>query len=180
MRKDVQIDSPPRTIMQVYKSLPEGTLVELIDNVLYMSPSPVYKHQKVLRQLFRLLCDSIIDTNKGEVMIAPFDVYLNETSNAVQPDIVVVLKENLAILNEEGHIHGVPDLLVEVLSPGNTDHDRVRKKNLYEKFGVKEYWIVDPDTKTASVFSLQNKVYHLHFEGVGSIQSELLKQSFQF
>jgi Uma2 family endonuclease len=180
MRRDVQIDSPPRTIMQVYKNLPEGTLAELIDNVLYTSPSPVYKHQKVLRQLFRVLCDLIIDTDQGEVMIAPFDVYLNETSNAVQPDIVVVLKANLAILNEEGHIHGVPDLLVEVLSPGNTDHDLVRKKNLYEKFGVKEYWIVDPDTQQASVFSLQNQKYQLHFEGLSNIESKLLKQSFQF
>lgn len=102
MNREINIDSPPRTMMEVYKSLPEGTLVELIDNVLYMSPSPVYKHQKVLRQLFRVLCDLIIDTDQGEVMIAPFDVYLNETSNAVQPDIVVVLKANLAILNEEG------------------------------------------------------------------------------
>jgi Uma2 family endonuclease len=60
----------------------------------------------------------------------------------------------------------VPDLLVEVLSPGNTDYDKVRKKNLYEKFGVKEYWIVDPDTQQASVFSLQNQKYQLHFEGL--------------
>ncbi|MBX2897381.1 MAG: Uma2 family endonuclease [Cyclobacteriaceae bacterium] len=180
MNREVNIASPPRTIMQVYKSLPEGTLAELIDNVLYMSPSPVYKHQKVLRQLFRVICDLIVDTDQGEVMIAPFDVYLNETSNAVQPDIVVVLKANLAILNEEGHIHGVPDLLVEVPSPGNTDHDLVRKKNLYEKFGVKEYWIVDPDTKQTSVFSLQNQKYQLHFEGLSTIESKLLKQSFQF
>lgn len=180
MNREINIDSPPRTMMEVYKSLPEGTLVELIDNVLYMSPSPVYKHQKVLRQLFRILCDLIVDTDKGEVMIAPFDVYLNETSNAVQPDIVIVLKANLRILNEEGHIHGVPDLLVEVLSPGNTDHDLVRKKNLYEKFGVNEYWIVDPDTKQTSVFSLQNQKYQLHFEGLSNIESKLLKQSFQF
>lgn len=180
MRRDVQLDSPPRTIMQVYKSLPEGTLAELIDNVLYMSPSPVYKHQKVLFKIATELKYFVEDISRGIVMIAPFDVYLNETSNAVQPDIVVVLKANLAILNEEGHIHGVPDLLVEVLSPGNTDHDLVRKKNLYEKFGVKEYWIVDPDTKQASVFSLQNQKYHLHFEGVGNIESKLLKQSFQF
>ncbi|HCZ34402.1 MAG TPA: hypothetical protein DHV26_00580 [Cytophagales bacterium] len=180
MNREINIDSPRRTMMEVYKSLPEGTLVELIDNVLYMSPSPVYKHQKVLRQLFRILCDLIVDTDKGEVMIAPFDVYLNETSNAVQPDIVIVLKANLRILNEEGHIHGVPDLLVEVLSPGNTDHDLVRKKNLYEKFGVKEYWIVDPDTKQTSVFSLQNQKYQLHYEGLSNIESKLLTQSFQF
>ncbi|MBX2899464.1 MAG: Uma2 family endonuclease [Cyclobacteriaceae bacterium] len=180
MRKNFEIESPPRTIMQVYQSLPEGTLAELIDNVLYMSPSPIYKHQKVLRQLFRVLCDFIIDTNRGEVMISPFDVYLDETSNAVQPDLVVVLKDNLAILNEEGHIHGVPDLLIEILSPGNTQHDTVRKKNLYEKFGVKEYWIVDPDSKRASVFQLQNQAYQLHYEGLGQIESPLLNLTLQF
>lgn len=180
MNREVNIDSPPRTIMEVYKSLPEGTLAELIDNVLYMSPSPVYKHQRVLLSLASQLKSRIEDMNLGAVAIAPFDVYLDETGNAVQPDIVIVLKRNLHILNEEGHIHGVPDLLVEVLSPGNTDHDLVRKKNLYEKFGVKEYWIVDPDTTQASVFFLQNQKYQLHFEGLSNIESKLLKQSFQF
>ncbi|HMR57810.1 MAG TPA: hypothetical protein PKC10_10835, partial [Cyclobacteriaceae bacterium] len=72
MRRDVNLESPPRTIMEVYKSLPEGTLAELVDNVLYMSPSPIYKHQRVLQDLFRKLSTSIIDTNKGEVIIAPF------------------------------------------------------------------------------------------------------------
>jgi len=180
MRNDVQIDSPPRTTMEVFRRLPIGTLAEVVDTILYVWSTPALEHQKILQQVAIFLTNSLKSTGAAELIIGPFDVYLDEISNAVQPDIVVVLKENLAILNEEGHIHGVPDLLVEVLSPGNTDHDRVRKKNLYEKFGVKEYWIVDPDTKTASVFSLQNKVYHLHFEGVGSIQSELLKQSFQF
>jgi Uma2 family endonuclease len=180
MNREVNIESPPRTIMEVYKSLPEGTLAELIDNVLYMSPSPVYKHQKVLQNLFRSLSAAITDQHIGEVIIAPFDVYLDETSNAVQPDIVILLNKNLHILNESGHIHGVPDLLVEILSPGTTQHDTIRKKSLYEKFGVKEYWIVAPDTKIASVFVLQNLTYHLHFEGSGRIESKLLKQSIQF
>ena len=180
MRRDVNLESPPRTIMEVYKSLPEGTLAELVDNVLYMSPSPIYKHQRVLQDLFRKLSTSIIDTNKGEVIIAPFDVYLDETSNAVQPDIVVVLNKNRDILDENGHIHGVPDLLVEILSPGNTDHDTVRKKNLYEKFGDKEYWIVNPETKQVYVFSLQDKKYQLLFESAGRVESPLLKLSLQF
>ncbi|MCW5911688.1 MAG: Uma2 family endonuclease [Cyclobacteriaceae bacterium] len=180
MRKYEYIESPPRTIMGVYKSLPEGTLAELIDNIIYMSPSPVYKHQRVLLSLATQLKRNIEDQNHGIIAIAPFDVYLDETSNAVQPDIVVVLNKNRQILDENGHIHGVPDLLIEVLSPGNTSHDTVRKKALYEKFGVKEYWIVDPDTKSTSVFALQNKTYQLYFEGSGSIESRLLKQSFQF
>ncbi|MBN8576030.1 MAG: Uma2 family endonuclease [Cytophagales bacterium] len=180
MRKNFEIESPPRTIMQVYQSLPEGTLAELIDNIIFMSPSPIYRHQKVILTLAVQLQKNLEEKGLGIIAFAPFDVYLDETSNAVQPDLVVVLKDNLAILNEEGHIHGVPDLLIEILSPGNTQHDTVRKKNLYEKFGVKEYWIVDPDSKRASVFQLQNQTYQLHYEGLGQIESPLLNLTLQF
>ena len=98
------IDHPPRTIMEVFQGLPEGTLAELIDNQIYMSPSPIFKHQKILQILFRKLSNVIIDQNNGEVLMAPFDVYLDETSNAVQPDIVVVLEQNLSIIaNSHGN-----------------------------------------------------------------------------
>ena len=81
----------------------------------------------------------------GEVYTAPFDVYLDEHVNAVQPDIVFVSAAKLSIIDR--YIHGVPDLIVEVLSDGNEDHDRIRKKALYERFGVSEYWIIDAATK---------------------------------
>lgn len=174
------IDHPPRTIMEVFQGLPEGTLAELIDNQIFMSPSPIIKHQKMLQTLLRRLSNVIVDQNFGEVLIAPMDVYLDETSNAVQPDIVVVLEKNLSIINENGHIHGVPDLLVEVLSPGNKDHDLIRKKDLYERFGVKEYWIVDPDTNLALGYRLVNKSYEKIHEGIGTFQSPLLDLSFSF
>src|SRR5688572_20295923 len=109
-------DTPPRTIMEVYKNLPEGTLAELIDNVIYMSPSPVYNHQEVLLEIATQLKQSLKVT--GKVIIAPFDIYLNETSNAVQPDIVVILNANKVDIIPTGHFHGVPDIIVEILSPG--------------------------------------------------------------
>jgi Uma2 family endonuclease len=140
--------------MEVYKNLPEGTLAELIDNVIYMSPTPVTSHQKVLQTIFRRLSEHIDDHDKGHVIVAPFDVYLDETSNAVQPDIVVILKTNKNQPEPKGHFHGVPDLVVQVLSPGNREHDLVKKKNLYEKFGVREYWIVDPQTKEIIAYTL--------------------------
>ena len=84
--------TPPRTIMEVYQNLPEGTLAELIDNVIYMSPSPVYNHQKVLLEITTQLKQRLKVTDR--VIIAPFDIYLNETSNAVHPDIVVILNGN--------------------------------------------------------------------------------------
>ncbi len=174
------LETPPRTIMEVYKSLPEGTLAELIDNVIYMSPSPVTKHQKVMQVIFRRLSEIVEDVDRGEIIIAPFDVYLDETSNAVQPDIVVILKGNKGDLQEDGHFHGVPDLLVEVLSPGNKDHDMIKKKALYERFGVKEYWIVDPETKLALGFALQNNAYVTIGEAIGTLNSPLLATGFNF
>ena len=174
------LERPPKTMMEVFQTLPEGTLVELIENALYLSPSPNYKHQKLLQFIFRHLSSRITDNNSGEVILAPFDVYLDESANAVQPDIIVVLNENFGIINESGHIHGVPDLLVEVLSEGNKDHDLIRKKDLYERFGVKEYWIVDPETKLAMVYQLRKGKYQLLGEKNGSIESELLDLKLTF
>lgn len=175
-----EIQSPPRTIMEVYKSLPEGTLAELIDNTIYMSPSPITKHQRVLNTINHSLLNYFVKEKSGEVFIAPFDVYLDENSNAVQPDIIVVLNENSGIIDPNGHIHGVPDLLIEILSPGNKEHDLVKKKDLYEKFGVKEYWIVDPDTKLALVFFLQGNQYVKIGEAMGNIESRLLPLQITF
>lgn len=170
----------PKTIMEVYQGLPEGTLAELIDNQIYMSPSPVFKHQKTVQLLNQQLLSHFSTHANGEVIIAPFDVYLDETSNAVQPDITVILEENRQILDENGHIHGVPDLLVEVLSPGNRDHDLITKKDLYEQFGVKEYWAVDPETRLALGFTLKAGKYELFSDQIGKIESVLLGAPFSF
>jgi Uma2 family endonuclease len=148
---------PPRSLMEVFDMLPEGTLAELINNRLYMSPAPLSSHQKVLFKIAERLVTHVESKLAGEVIIAPFDVRLDETRNAVQPDVTLILKSNPnQIIN--GRYSGVPELVVEVLSPGNKDHDLITKKDLYEKFGVKEYWIVDPETKLALGFSLvENK-----------------------
>lgn len=165
--------------MEVYKMLPEGTLAELIDNVLYMSPSPVFNHHNVSKAILRGLL-KIEDAGKGLIFSAPFDVYLDETQNAVQPDLFVVLNANMHIIDRNGHIHGVPDLVIEILSPSNEKHDLVRKKDLYERFGVKEYWIVNPDNKLALGFALKDKTYQSIAEDVGLIKSPLLQASFTF
>jgi Uma2 family endonuclease len=172
--------NPPRTIMEVYQMLPEGTLAEIINNQIFMSPSPLSKHQKILNRINNRLYNYFELNGSGEVFTAPLDVYLDETSNAVQPDIIVVLKENLNIINEHGHIHGVPDLLIEVLSPGNRDYDLIKKKDLYEQFGVKEYWIVDPETKLALIYNLRNGKYQRIGDTIGSIHSHLLKTAIEF
>jgi len=172
--------TPPRTIMEVFKMLPEGTLAELINGTIYMSPSPLSRHQIVLNKInFRLQQFFEMD-QRGDVFIAPLDVYLDDDQNAVQPDLIVILKQNKALVELDGHIHGVPDLLVEVLSKGNNKHDLITKKDLYEKFGVKEYWVVDPETKLAMIFALANSKYQLVDEKIASVNSPLLNHSFAF
>ncbi len=167
-------------MMEVFKMLPEGTLAELIDNTLYMSPLPVSRHQLVLNKINNILYNEFEANGKAVVFIAPFDVYLDETSNAVQPDIIVVLNENKNIIDPNGHIHGVPDLLIEILSPGNKDYDLIKKKDLYESFGVKEYWVVDPETRLALCYQLLDKKYVLSGSHTGLIKSGLLQMELRF
>jgi Uma2 family endonuclease len=174
------IDSPPRTMIEVFKMLPEGTLAELIDNHLFMSPSPKSKHQIILNEInFQFLLH--FKKNKtGMVYIAPFDVYLDKDKNVVQPDLIILLNENMGILKDDGYIYGVPDMLLEILSPDNKSHDLILKKSLYERFGVKEYWIIDPETRLSLGFAFQNNQFKLIAEDIGMIKSALLNASFAF
>jgi Uma2 family endonuclease len=121
----------------------------------------------------------VVEKQLGEMYFSPFDVFFDELSNAVQPDVIFVSKRNLSILKDDA-IHGVPDLLIEILSPGNSSHDLVRKKALYEKFGVQEYWIVDPETKETIGYTLKDKIYIECGRSVGEIISPLMDASFQF
>jgi Uma2 family endonuclease len=171
---------PPRTLMEVYQMLPEGTLAELIDNVLYMSPSPLFNHQITITRLLSKIHSFLEKNGSGIVLAAPFDVYLDETSNAIQPDIIVVPNDQLDIINREGHIHGVPAMLVEILSPGNKSHDLITKKDLYERFGVKEYHIVDPETKLVITFELAEGKFQKTKELIGKLSSSILQQEFEF
>lgn len=171
--------SPPRTIMQVFRMLPEGTLAEVIDNTLYMSPAPTPFHQRILLTLCRRIADVVDQSQLGQVFIAPVDVYLDEESNAVEPDILFISKDNTLRVDREG-LHGTPDFIIEILSPGNRNHDVVKKKELYQRFGVREYWVVDPDTKMATGYSLHGRAYKLIAEENSRIRTAIFDQEFLF
>ncbi|WP_199616428.1 Uma2 family endonuclease [Paenibacillus alkalitolerans] len=130
---------------------------EIIDGVRYeCQPSPTLKHQLLVTQLSNALHSACqLD---GMIVVAPMDVHLDE-QNIVQPDVIYVSNENSHILKTR--IEGAPDLLVEILSPSTGEHDKVRKKALYERFSIKEYWIVDPHHKTIDQFVLQEGKYVL-------------------
>ena len=143
---------PPRTMMEVYQSLPEGTLAQLISNQLIISPAPSDMHQKVAITVAALLYASVQKNNLGEVRTAPYDVYLNR-KNAYQPDIIFIANENLHKIKADG-LHGAPDLVIEILSPATWRFDKEDKKDEYERSGVKEYWMVDPIDKSTEGFQL--------------------------
>lgn len=165
--------------MDDYRSLPETTRAELINNVLHEPPAPLYGHQNTLMEIaYQLRSYTQGDPSKGTLVIAPFDVYLDELSNAVQPDIILILPGNKGHLG--GHFHGVPDFIVEIISPGNRHHDLKTKLELYERFGVQEYWIVDPQTDEAQGFKLFRRKFRSLGKQKGSIQSPLLRTHLVF
>lgn len=136
-----------------YMSIPEGDdrRFELIKGALILAPSPVPQHQRVVLNLARLLTDLVEERNLGEVMISPMDVVLSE-HDVFQPDVLFVSRGRLHIIGEQ-NIQGAPDLVVEILSPSTEDRDRGVKLSQYLRFGVREYWIIDPQTRTCEVLS---------------------------
>lgn len=175
----IKIPTPPRTIMEVFKMLPEGTLAELINKTLYMSPAPTKSHQRLIKLLAFSISAEAESKGMGELFLAPYDVFLDEDENAVQPDLIFITQQKSAIAKEDG-IHGVPDLIIEVLSPGNSKHDKIIKKELYQRFGVQEYWIVAPDTKETLGYSLKEGAYSEIGVFSGKIDSPLLNAEFLF
>ena len=169
---------PPRTGLEAYELLPEGTLAELIHDKIFMSPAPKISHQRMLRKIFVQLSNYLEQYPGGEVLCAPLDVFFDER-NVLQPDIVFITQENLSII-EEDKIKGVPDVIIEILSPGNPDHDKVVKKEIYEQFGVREYFIVHPTTKEVIAYEHDGRRFVLQPSENGKVTSKLLKQHFVF
>ena len=165
--------------MEVYKMLPEGTLAELINGILYMSPAPKTNHQRIIFKIGTQITNFIEQGFGGEIFIAPCDVYLDQELNAVQPDVLFISKEKSNIVLEDG-IYGSPDFIVEVLSPSNSKNDLEVKKELYERFLVKEYWIVDPIEKKAIGYSLQLGKFVSLKSSEGIITSPYFNQEFKF
>jgi len=174
----VALQYPPKTLMEVYRMLPEGTRAEVIDGLLYMSPAPTLDHQALISELLAQIHTHVKTSKMGKVFTSPIDVFLN-TENAFQPDIAFISNANSSILKKNG-IYGAPDLVIEVLSQGTSKYDLTKKKSIYEKTGVKEYWVVDPKTKLAIGFCLKKNKYEEFMKEKGKVSSRLLKHVFKF
>jgi Uma2 family endonuclease len=142
-----------------YEMLEEGAPFQLINYNLVMSPSPLLLHQIILGRVFRVLSDFLDTTqNNGIALFAPIDVCFDE-GNIFQPDLIYVSEESKSILKKR--VEGAPDLIIEILSPSNAYYDLRQKKDIYEKYGVKEYIIIDP-AQNAEVYVLKNGLFLLH------------------
>lgn len=142
-----------------YLTLSEEKRYELIDGVLYMQAAPSWQHQSISREL-TMQFGEYLRNKTCQVFASPFDLRISnkdekdeDTTNVYQPDLTVVCDKSK--LNGTGYF-GVPELVIEILSPATARNDKLFKFNMYEKAGVKEYWIVEPDTELISVFTLQD------------------------
>jgi len=149
-RPEVDLPEKDRYTSADYRQLPEGAPYELLRGDLVVTPAPSPSHQRVLRYLFRLFDRFVTEYEAGELFFAPIDVQLSEAT-VLQPDLVFVDRDRTALIGEQT-LEGPPDLVVEVLSPASAHRDLTEKKRLYETHGVREYWIVDPDSQTVEVF----------------------------
>lgn len=150
-----------------YAALPEdGHHYEVVDGVLYMSPSPGYLHQNTVFWLVYYLAPRVRIAGLGEVCLAPFDVEL-ASDTIVQPDVMVVLNERLDIITPS-RIKGAPDLVIEILSPATASYDRNAKQAAYARAGVREYWLVNPELRAIEILYLDGAAYRQ----VGSFRGE--------
>lgn len=127
----------------------DGNRYELIDGELIVIAGPSPKHQWTSGELFVAFREAVTKPGLGLVFMAPLDVHLGG-HQYVQPDLVVVLNERSAIVGA-AMIEGAPDLLVEIASPSSRARDRGRKLALYAETGVREYWFVDPQSRSVTV-----------------------------
>lgn len=152
----------------------DGFLYELINGEIVKRASPDTEHQNTSSNLMRLLFRHVPEKFAGKIFHAPYDVYLDE-DNLVQPDLIFVAHKNEHII-QKGCIMGVPDLVVEILSPGTYRTDRGPKLKLYQRLGVSEYWIADPRGKIIEMYVLTEGAYDLVAVGEegGTVESRLL------
>ena len=153
-----------------YLTWDEDDHIELIYGYPYMMSPPLRIHQKVSGELFAQL-HGYLDGKKCEVYAAPFGVRLfqeeddkpEDINTVVEPDLVVVCDPNK--LDDYG-CKGAPDLVIEILSPSSRRHDRIVKLDLYQRAGVREYWVVNPEDRTVQVMLLKDS-YLLPVEDYG-------------
>lgn len=129
----------------------DGNRYEAVGGELYVTPPPSFHHQEISMRLGVALYRMLQEPGHGVVVAGPVGVEFPDTEEGVQPDLVFISQARSGIIRR-GWIRGVPDLVVEILSPTTARRDRGAKLDLYRRQGVPEYWIVDPDARSVAVW----------------------------
>jgi Uma2 family endonuclease len=142
---------PAKLTYEDFLTFPDdGKRHEIIDGDHHVTPSPNTKHQAVSMNLTGALLAYLERQPLGFLFAAPFDVVFSDL-NVVEPDLLYISRERMGVLTEK-HVRGAPDLVIEILSPGTRKTDEVTKRELYERFDVREYWVVDPELDAIKVY----------------------------
>jgi Uma2 family endonuclease len=144
-----------------YMMLDEGAPFQLVNYDLIISPSPISLHQIVSGRILQIALNFLDATdNSGFLVSAPMDVRFDD-GNVFQPDILYIAEDRKDEIVKD-YVEGAPDLIIEILSPLNAYYDLRQKKDIYEKYGVKEYIIIDPIAQNADLYLLKEGIYQLH------------------
>jgi Uma2 family endonuclease len=152
----------------------DGKRHEIIDGEHIMTPAPKRNHQNAQVNLLARLYAFVHANNLGWLYAAPFDVVFSKF-DVVEPDLVFISRDRASLLTE-ANVQGAPDLVVEILSPSTVEIDRQTKFKVYKRFGVREYWIVDPDSAQVEIYVARPDGYELlgPFVLGQSVRSEVL------
>ncbi|HUR32372.1 MAG TPA: Uma2 family endonuclease [Vicinamibacterales bacterium] len=161
-----------------YMRFPEdGKRHELIDGEHFVTPAPILRHQAIVRNISGLIWSHLRTHPVGRVFAAPMDVILSR-HDVVEPDVLYFSHERATTFEASPWVKGAPNLVVEVASPGTRRRDETAKRRLYEKFGVDEYWLVEPADSTIVVLRLEQRAYfraaHLRLDGGDVLTTPLL------
>ena len=157
-----------------YLKLEEGDPHQLINGKLIAlgEPAPTYGHQAKLRDVFYQIVNYLKENPLGETLCAPIDVYF-DVNNVFQPDIIFVSNEKKHIIKNDG-LHGAPDMIIEIQSPSTSYYDLNVKKKIYEKYGVKELWIINPLDNSVAGFENSNGNFVKTVSGKNKFLSKIL------
>ncbi|HVO23262.1 MAG TPA: Uma2 family endonuclease [Candidatus Margulisiibacteriota bacterium] len=154
------------TYRDLWHTPEDGNRYEIINGEVYVTPPPYTVHQRVSRNLERILDRHVTENDLGEVLHAPVGVVLEKPSG-VQPDIIFIAKARLSIIQEKA-VFGAPELVVEIVSSSTASRDRSLKKELYARTGVQHYWRLDPRKQVLQAFHLERGAYVLAAEHSGA------------
>jgi len=136
----------------------DGKRHELIDGEHFVTPSPNLGHQRVVGALHAAIYVWLQSNPIGEIFVAPFDVLLSNV-DVVEPDLLYISNERKQVILTPKHVTGAPELVIEVASPSTRARDETVKRRLFERQGVLEYWVVDPDLQTVRIYLLQDGTF---------------------